>query len=62
MELSELRERAIAEWPATLAILTLIVGHFYLTIIAGQDLTPIGIPLFAAIIVFLAGELGRRLM
>ena len=54
--------RILAEWPALLAVLVLVAGHVYLTGIRGQDITPIGIPLFAAIAVFLLAEFARRML
>ena len=61
-ESSSLLERILAEWPAVLAVLVLIGGHVYLTGIRGEDLAPLGIPLFAAIVVFVVAEIARRVL
>ena len=54
-----LLSRISAEWPALLAVCVLILGHLWLTVVEGQALRPIGIPLFAAAAVFLLAELYR---
>lgn len=56
------RRWMVVEWPAVLAVAVLVLGHVYLTVVAGEELTPIGTPLFAAIAVFLLAEGGRRLI
>lgn len=60
--MTDLRTRIIEEWPAALAILVLAVSHVGLTAVMGAEQTPFGIPLIAAILVFLIAELGRRLV
>lgn len=59
---SQFTTRLIEEWPAVLAVIVLALTHVYLTIFAGEDVTPFGLPLIAAIVVFLVAELGRRLV
>lgn len=61
VDLDRVVDRALEDWPAVLAVITLILGHLYLMVAAGESLRPLGIPLFAAILVFLGGELLRRL-
>ena len=56
MDVGSLVTRLRGEWPAVLAIVVLLVAHVYLTIIEGEALRPIGIPLLAAVIVFILGE------
>lgn len=56
----ELRDRLVSEWPAVLAIAVLVLAHVYLTVVRGGDGTPLGIPLFAAIVVFVLAEAVRR--
>lgn len=51
-----------AEWPAALAVLVLAGGHVAQLALQGDDLSPLGIPLFLAIAVFLLAEFGRRLL
>ena len=59
---NDLVERALAEWPALLAVIVLAGGHIYLSVVHGEPLRPLGIPLFAAIIVFVLAELARRFL
>lgn len=54
-------DRLVADWPAALAVAVLIVVHLAL-LVTGGDARPLGLPLFAAIVVFLLAELGRRLV
>lgn len=56
----DVRETLIEEWPAVLAVFVLVAGHVALTIGTDQEMTPLGIPLFAAIAVFLVAEAARR--
>lgn len=59
---ADLVGRIRKEWPAALAILVLVIGHLYLVGVQGQELTPFGIPLVLAVIVFLVGEAARRFL
>lgn len=59
---TDLPSRIIEEWPAALAVAVLVVSHVYLVIVLERDLTPLGIPLIAAIVVFLVAEVARRLV
>lgn len=54
--------RIRAEWPAVLAVIVLAFSHVFLTVVRGDDVTPIGLPLFIAVAVFLVAEFGRRLV
>lgn len=56
----ELRDRLVREWPAGMAIAVLVVAHVYLTGVRGGDGTPLGVPLIAAIVVFVLAEAVRR--
>lgn len=58
--MSEFRDRFVSEWPAVLALAVLVIGHVYLTGVRGGDGTPLGVPLFAAIAVFVLAEAVRR--
>ena len=60
--MTDLRRRLIEEWPAVLAVVVLVVSHVYLTILLQEEMTPLGIPLIAAIVVFLVAEVGRRVV
>ena len=59
------RSRVLArirrDWPAALAIVVLAVSHLILTLAGGDQARPLGIPLIAAIAVFVLAELGRTL-
>lgn len=55
-------ERLAGEWPAVLAIVTLVLAHVYLTAAQGETNPPLGLPLIAAILVFLGGEVVRRVI
>lgn len=59
---ADLTDRLVAEWPAVLAIAVLVLGHVVMMVGLEESLQPLGIPLFAAIIVFILGEFGRRLV
>lgn len=54
-------DRLRQEWPALLAVAVLAAGHLYLALVEGEDFTLLGMPLIAAIVVFLVAEFGRRL-
>ena len=56
----EILEKAREEWPAVLAIFVLIGGHIGLAFVGG-GMQPFGVPLIAAVVVFLIAEFGRRL-
>lgn len=60
--MADLTDRVVAEWPAVLAVGVLVLGHLALSMEQGDPLRPLGIPLFAAMVVFLGGELLRRLV
>lgn len=60
--MTDIRSRLVDEWPAVLAVLVLILGHIVLTISMEEEMTPLGIPLIAAIAVFLVAEVARRLV
>lgn len=60
--MTDIKTRLIEEWPAVLAVLVLVFGHIGLTAVLGAEQTPFGIPLIAAIVVFLVAEMGRRLV
>ncbi len=55
-------EKLIDEWPAVLALVVLIWGHVYFTVVQGERIQPLGVPLFAAVLVFIVAELGRQLL
>lgn len=59
--LGRVRAWAIAEWPAFLAVLVLVVGNVWLYGIQGVDWHPFSPVFLLAIAVFLGGEIARRI-
>lgn len=58
---ARIKALVVGEWPAALAVLVLVTGYAVLVVVDDDAIGPLGIPLFAAILVFAAGELVRRL-
>ena len=61
VDFSDVLARIRRDWPATLAVLVLATTHVALSIAGGDQARPLGIPLFAAVAVFVIAELGRTL-
>ena len=55
-------ERLRDEWPAVLAVVVLIGAHAYFTVAGTDQAQPLGVPLLAALVVFILAEAGRRLV
>ena len=55
----DLGELLVSEWPAVLAFVVLVLGHLVSIFVLGEGMRPLGLPLLAAIAVFIVAEVGR---
>lgn len=60
--MADISERVREDWPAVLALITLLLGYVVLTIIDLDSLQPFGLPLLAAVAVFIVAEAARSLL
>lgn len=59
--MTRISERLREDWPAALALFTLLLGYAILTVTDIDSLQPFGIPLLAAVAVFIIAEAARSI-